>query len=84
MQKSIDSAVAANPPFQKIEDAVKTTGLSAYFLRRGCRDGSVPCVRSGRTFYVNVPRLVTKLSCQTEAAVHGGVCDGKAEAFSDF
>ena len=58
MQKLIDDTAAANPPFQKIEDAVKTTGLSAYYLRRGCRDGSVPCVRSGRTVYVNVQALL--------------------------
>lgn len=75
---------SVNPPFQRIEDAVRTTGLSAYFLRRGCRDGSVPCVRSGRTIYIDVPQLLAKLSRQTETAVHGGVCDGKAKAFSNF
>lgn len=58
MQKLIDSAAAANPPFQKIEDAVKTTGLSAFFLRKGCREGSIPCVRSGRVIYVNVLALL--------------------------
>ena len=47
-----------NPPFQKIEDAVRSTGLSAHFLRRGCRDGSIPCVRSGRTIYINVPAFL--------------------------
>lgn len=56
--KGTDSTRSANPPFQKIDDAVRTTGLSAWFLRRGCRDGSVPCVRSGRTIYVNVPALL--------------------------
>ena len=43
-----------NPPFQRIEDAVRSTGLSSYFLRKGCRDGTIPCIRSGRTIYVNV------------------------------
>ena len=56
--RRIEYAQPANPPFQKIEDAVKTTGLSAFFLRRGCRDGSIPCVRSGRTIYINVPALL--------------------------
>lgn len=50
-----------SPPFQKIQDACKTTGLSQYFLRRGCRDGSIPCVKSGTTFFVNVPALLKKL-----------------------
>lgn len=48
-------------PFQKISEAVKTTGLSAYYLRRGCKDGSVPCVLSGNTFYINIPLLLKQL-----------------------
>lgn len=52
--RSIEHTPSVSPPFQKIEDAVRTTGLSSFFLRKGCRDGSIPCVRSGRTIYVNV------------------------------
>ena len=48
-------------PFQKIPEACKTTGLSQWFLRRGCQDGSVPCVRSGKTYFVNVPALLKQL-----------------------
>ncbi len=48
-------------PFQKIPAASKTTGLSQYFLRQGCRDGSIPHIRSGRTFLINVPALLKKL-----------------------
>ena len=43
-----------NAPFQKISEAVKTTGLSAYYLRRGCKDGTVPHVLSGKTYYINI------------------------------
>ena len=52
--RSIEHTPSVSPPFQKIEDAVRTTGLSSFFLRKGCRDGSIPCVRSGWTIYVNV------------------------------
>ena len=48
-------------PFQKIHDAHKTTGLSIYFLRKGCRDGSIPCIKSGTTYYINVPALLAQL-----------------------
>ena len=48
-------------PFQKIPEACKTTGLSMYFLRKGCKDGSLPHVKSGQTYYVNVPELLDKL-----------------------
>lgn len=54
----IDTPSRSDVPFQKIDEAVKTTGLSAYYLRQGCRSGTIPCVRSGRTFYVNVPALL--------------------------
>lgn len=63
----------ANPPFQKIEDAVRTTGLSAWFLRRGCRDGSIPCVRSGRTIYVNVAQLLQQFGVTSTVAEDGEV-----------
>lgn len=53
-------------PFQKIPATVKITGLSAYFLRAGCRDGSVPCVKSGTTYYINVPALLQRLGVPME------------------
>lgn len=48
-------------PFQKIMDACKTTGLSQYYLRRGCKNGTVPHIRSGTVYLVNVPALLQKL-----------------------
>ena len=43
--------------FLSIRDAATVTGLSQFFLRNGCRDGSVPCIRSGRKYLVDVQRL---------------------------
>lgn len=48
-------------PFQKIPDACKSTGLSMYFLRKGCKEGTVPHIKSGTTYFVNVPALLKKL-----------------------
>lgn len=48
-------------PFLKIKDAVRVTGLSAYYLRNGCKDGSVPHVCSGGVYYINVPALLRQL-----------------------
>lgn len=48
-------------PFQKIPEACKTTGLSQYYLRKGCKDGSIPHIKSGPTYYINVPELLEKL-----------------------
>ena len=48
-------------PFMKIKDACKATGLSCYYLRRGVRNGSIPHVKNGNVYLVNVPALLRKL-----------------------
>lgn len=48
-------------PFQKIPDACRITGLSQFFLRNGCKDGSIPHIKSGGAYYVNIPALLKKL-----------------------
>ena len=58
------SEVKLSVPFQKISEACKTTGLSQYYLRKVCRDGSIPCVKSGKTFFVNVPALLKQLGVE--------------------
>lgn len=50
-----------NTTFMKIEDACKTTGLSQYYLRTGCKNGTVPHVKSGKVYYVNVVALLRNL-----------------------
>lgn len=45
-------------PFLKIDEACQVTGLSRFYLRRGVRDGSIPHIKSGQTYYVNVPALL--------------------------
>ena len=53
-------------PFQTIEGACAVTGLSQYYLRKGCKDGSVPCIKSGNKYLVNVPALLRKLGVYEE------------------
>lgn len=53
-------------PFQKIPEASKTTGLSQYYLRNGCKDGSVPHIKSGTVYLVNVPALLRKLGVESD------------------
>lgn len=52
---------ASGTPFQKIADACSSTGLSQYFLRTGCKDGTIPHIKSGNTYYINVPALLKQL-----------------------
>lgn len=48
-------------PFQPIKEACRTTGLSQYYLRRGCQDGTIPHVMTGSKYMVDVPALLDKL-----------------------
>lgn len=47
--------------FQTIREACETTGLSQFYLRRGCKDGTIPHVMSGQTYYIDVPAMLDKL-----------------------
>lgn len=57
----MDSTTNSGPPFQKIREACATTGLSQFYLRNGCKDGSIPHIKSGGTYYINIPALLKKL-----------------------
>lgn len=48
-------------PFQTIPNACAITGLSQLYLRNGCKDGSIPHIKTGNTYYINVPALLRKL-----------------------
>ena len=51
-------------PYQKIKEACRTTGLSQYFLRQGCKAGTIPHIKSGPTYYINMPALLKKLGAE--------------------
>ena len=53
-------------PFMKIHEACNATGLSQFFLRRGCKDGSIPCVKSGTVYYIDMEKLMEKLREQRD------------------
>ena len=55
-------------PFMKIDDACRYTGLSRFYLRNGCRDGTIPHVMSGEVYYVNVPALLKQLGVDQNSA----------------
>jgi hypothetical protein len=55
--------------YQNIVDACRTTGLSQYYLRNGCVAGTVPHIRCGRVYMIDVPALYAVLA-QQEAGVN--------------
>ena len=45
-------------PFLNIKEASHATGLSQYFLREGCKNGTVPHIKSGRKYMININQLL--------------------------
>lgn len=50
--------------YYKLADAAAETGLSIDYLRKGCKDGSIPHIKSGVKYMVNVPMLLEKLATE--------------------
>ncbi len=51
-------------PFMKINDACRATGLSRFYLRKGCKEGTIPHIKSGDTYYINIAALMKKLGVE--------------------
>lgn len=51
-------------PFMKIGAASRATGLSQYYLRQGCKNGSIPHIKSGTVYLVNVTKLLRQLDAE--------------------
>ena len=53
-------------PFLSVKDTATVTGLSQFFLRKGCKDGTIPHIRNGNNILVNVPLLIERLNRESE------------------
>lgn len=53
--------VDPNKMFQSINAAADISGLSKKFIRAGCKDGSIPHIRVGTDYRVNMPLFLEKL-----------------------
>lgn len=47
--------------FMTIAEACEITGLSQIYLRKGCRDGSIPRIKNGVKYLINMPMLLQQL-----------------------
>lgn len=65
-------------PFLSIKDACKETGLSQFYLRQGCKDGSIPCIRCGTKLMINVPLLMQRLNQESSNAKNCTEADANA------
>ena len=48
----------------KIAAASRATGLSQFYLRQVCKNGSIPHIKSGTVYLVNVAKLLRQLDAE--------------------
>ena len=54
--------------FSSIREACEITGLSRYYLRQGCKAGTIPHVVVGTRYRINMPLLLKQLDEASQAA----------------
>lgn len=57
--------------FMTLNEACRETGLSVYYLRSGCKAGTVPHTMSGNRYLVNVPLLIERLNEESRRVDNG-------------
>ena len=53
-------------PYKTILEAAAVSGLSQSYLRKGCKDGTVPHICVGTKYMINVPALFDQLGVPYE------------------
>jgi hypothetical protein len=60
--------------FQGLRAASRITGLSQGFLREGCKNGTIPHIRVGQEYKINLPLLVRLLDGESLENLKTEVC----------
>ena len=59
-------------PFLTIKEAAELTGLSQFYLRKRCREGSLPVLRVGKertgTYFLHKEKLLRQLEEESGSA----------------
>lgn len=51
-------------PYQTISGAARITGLSQYYIRTGCKSGTVPHIKCGDEYRICMPQFLAQLEEQ--------------------
>ena len=58
-------------PYQSIRGASRISGLAQGYIRAGCKNGTIPCLRVGQEYRVNMPLFLQKLEAESAANLKG-------------
>ena len=62
-----------HPAFESIKAFSKTSGLSTFYIRKRVRESSLPCLRSGTVYLINVSAALEVLDKESRGE---GIDDG--------
>lgn len=54
-------------PYKTILEASAASGLSQSYLRKGCKEGTIPHIMIGSKYMINIPALYDQLGVPYEA-----------------
>lgn len=54
--------------FLTIRNACAKTGLSMHYIRTGCREKKIPCIKSGNKYYVDMQAFSEQLHQESKEA----------------
>lgn len=55
------SEIDTDAVFQRFRGAAQITGLSVKYIRQGCINGTIPHIRAGSDYLVNMPLFMAQL-----------------------
>ena len=58
-------------PYQSIRGASRISGLAQGYIRAGCKNGTIPCLRVGREYKDNMPLFLQQLEAASTVNLKG-------------
>lgn len=58
-------------PYQSIRGASRISALAQGYIRAGCKNGTIPCLRVGREYKVNMPLFLQQLEAASTVNLKG-------------
>lgn len=63
--------VDLSAPYQSIRGASRISGLAQGYIRAGCKNGTIPCLRVGQEYRINMPLFLQQLEAESSANLNG-------------
>lgn len=58
-------------PYQSPTHAAYISGFSVWYIRQGCKTGTIPHIRVGRDYRVNMPLWLEQMEHESRGGING-------------